>query len=186
MIRELRADLRRYREAEGSVRNVVTNPALWCVACYRLGRWVYGEDPPRLAAPLARAAYLASSAALGLLLEMYIDPQARIGEGLYIGHVGGVHIDPDAVIGKRCDIAHQVTIGTSAGGRPGAPTIGDDVYIGTGAKVVGRIAVGDNARIAANSLVMTNVPENATAIGVPARTMRAPAPGAEPRREEAK
>ena len=81
------------------------------------------------------------------------------------------------MIGRNCNIAHQVTIGTSAGGRTGAPTIGDGVYIGTGAKIIGTIDVGDGAKIAANSLVMTNVPAGATAIGVPARVMRAPSQG---------
>jgi serine O-acetyltransferase len=176
MIRELRADLARYREVEGSWKSVVSNPAAWCVVCYRFGRWAYREDPPKLLQPLAKAAHKVTSSMLGVVMEMYIDPQAQIGEGLYVGHIGGVHIDQDAVIGKNCDIAHQVTIGTSAGGRSGAPSIGDGVYIGTGAKVIGKIKIGDGAKIAANSLVVSNVPDEATAIGVPAKVMRAPKP----------
>jgi serine O-acetyltransferase len=64
-----------------------------------------------------------------------------------------------------------VTIGTSAGGRAGAPTIGDEAYVGAGAKVIGSIRVGTGAKIAANSLVVTDVAEGATVMGVPARVV---------------
>jgi serine O-acetyltransferase len=93
---------------------------------------------------------------------------------LYIGHIGGVHINPGAVLGEDCDVAHRVTIGASAMGRQGAPVVGNRVYIGTGATLVGKIKVGDGAKIAANTLVMTNVPAGATVMGVPGRiVMRA-------------
>ena len=108
-------------------------------------------------------------------MEMCIDAQATIGPGLYIGHIGGVHINPQAVLGRNCDLAHRVTIGTSAMGREGAPVLGDDVYIGTGATLVGKIKIGNGAKIAANTLVISNVPAGATVMGVPGRiVMRAP------------
>jgi serine O-acetyltransferase len=108
---------------------------------------------------------------------MCLDPQATIGGGLYIAHIGGVHINPQAIIGNNCDIAHRVTIGASAMGRKGAPVVGDQVYIGTGATLVGKIKVGSGAKIAANTLVMSNIPEGATVMGVPGRIiMRAPKP----------
>ncbi len=114
-------------------------------------------------------------------MEMCIDPQATIGPGLYIGHIGGVHINPQAVLGRNCDLAHRVTIGTSAMGRQGAPILGDDIYIGTGATLVGRIKVGNGAKIAANTLVIGNVPAGATVMGVPARIIMRPArTGADP------
>ena len=91
-------------------------------------------------------------------MEMCIDPQATIGGGLYIAHIGGVHINPQAIVGRNCDIAHRVTIGASAMGRQGAPVLGDNVYIGTGATLVGKIKIGSGAKIAANTLVITNVP----------------------------
>ena len=114
-------------------------------------------------------------------MEMCIDPQATIGPGLYIGQSGGVHINPQAVLGRNCDLAHRVTIGTSAMGRQGAPILGDDIYIGTGATLVGRIKVGNGAKIAANTLVIGNVPAGATVMGVPARIIMRPArTGADP------
>jgi serine O-acetyltransferase len=109
-----------------------------------------------------------------VFMEMDLSPQAEIGDGLYIGHIGGVHINPGAVIGRNCDLAHRVTIGASAMGRSGVPVLGDNVYVGTGAVLMGKIKIGDNAKIAANSLVMTNVPAGATVMGVPGRiVMRA-------------
>lgn len=108
-------------------------------------------------------------------MEMCIDPEATIGEGLYMGHIGGIHINSGVVVGRNCDITHRVTIGTSAMGRQGAPIIGDDVYIGTGATLVGKIKIGNGAKIAANTLVIGNVPDGATVMGVPGRIiMRAP------------
>jgi serine O-acetyltransferase len=89
-----------------------------------------------------------------------------IGEEFHIIHSGNIIIHPDAVIGDRCGILNEVTIGTNM--KPGCPVIGDDVFIGAGAKVLGHITVGDGARIAANSLVTIDVPPGATAIGVPA------------------
>jgi serine O-acetyltransferase len=176
MIDELKRDLERYRKAEGSLGRALGSVALWGVTCYRFGHWVYKERSPRLLRPALKAAYLVWNKLLEATAEMYLDPQAEIGEGLYIGHSGGVHINPAARVGRDCDLGHQVTLGTSAGGRGGAPVIGDGVYIGSGAKVIGRVKVGDRARIAANSLVMTNVPAGATVMGVPARVvMLAPA-----------
>jgi serine O-acetyltransferase len=182
VIRELKRDLERYRQAEGSWTRVLTNTAVWGVACYRFGRWVYREDPPAPVRPALKAAYLVVNKLLEATTEMFLDVQAEIGEGLYIGHSGGTHINNEAVIGKDCDIGHQVTIGTSAMGRKGAPVIGDGVYVGAGAKVIGKIKIGDGAKIAANSLVMSNVPSGATVMGVPARVvMQGPAAPAEKR-----
>ena len=108
-------------------------------------------------------------------MEMCLDPQATIGGGLYIAHIGGIHINPQAIVGRNCDIAHRVTIGASAMGRQGSPVLGDKVYIGTGATLVGKIKIGNGVKIAANTLVITNVPDGATVMGVPGRIiMRAP------------
>jgi serine O-acetyltransferase len=112
-----------------------------------------------------------------VILEMDIDPQATIGGGLYIGHTGGVHINPGAVLGRNCDLAHGVTIGASAMGRQGVPVVGDDVYIGARATLAGKIKIGNGAKIAANTLVINNVPAGATVMGVPGRiVMRAKVP----------
>jgi serine O-acetyltransferase len=149
---------------------------VWSIGCYRFGHWVHvGRPNALIRIPLKVLSFLITKFFV-IFLEMDIDPQAMIGEGLHIGHIGGVHINPGAVLGKNCNLAHRITIGASALGRSGIPIVGDDVYIGTGAVLVGKIKVGSGAKIAANTLVMTNVPEGATVMGVPGRIVMRPKP----------
>ncbi len=171
-------DMARYRERGYAGKGLWLNPAVWSIACYRLGHWVHVEKPNALLRlPLKIVSFVFTFFCV-VFMEMDIDPQAEIGGGLYIGHIGGVHINPGAVLGRNCDLAHRVTIGASAMGRKGLPVLGDDVYVGTGATVVGKIKVGSGAKIAANTLVMTNVPEGATVMGVPGRIVMRPRPAA--------
>lgn len=173
-------DMAKYRERGYAGKGLWLNPAVWSIACYRLGHWVYVEKPNiLLRLPLKLVSFVFTLFCV-VFMEMDIDPQAEIGGGLYIGHIGGVHINPGAVLGRNCDLAHRVTIGASAMGRKGLPVLGDDVYIGTGATLVGKIKVGKGAKIAANTLVMTNVPEGATVMGVPGRIVMRPRPAATP------
>ena len=92
---------------------------------------------------------------------------SNLGGGLMIPHPNGIVIHPDAVIGVNCLIFQQVTIG--AGSIPGYPKIGGHVDIGAGAKVLGGITIGNNVKIGANSVVITDVPDNCTVVGIPAR-----------------
>ena len=99
-----------------------------------------------------------------------ISRHAQIGKGFYIGHYGTIVVSSKAVIGENVNISHGVTIGASnRGANKGVPTIGNYVYIGPGAKVIGNIKVGNNAAIGANAVVTKDVPENACVGGVPAR-----------------
>jgi serine O-acetyltransferase len=174
-------DIARYRAKGGRGKDLWLNPAVWAIGCYRLGNWLNVERPFVLIRIPLKVISLLANKFCEVFMEMCIDPCATIGTGLYIAHIGGVHINPQAVVGSNCDIAHRVTIGASAMGRQGAPTIGNDVYIGTGAAVVGRIKVGNGAKIAANTLVMSNIPDGATVMGVPGRIiMRAPKPTPSP------
>lgn len=167
-------DITRYRFRGHAGKDLWLNPALWAIGCYRLGNWLHSERPSAFVrVPLKLVSYLANKWC-EVFMEMCIDVHATIGPGLYIGHIGGVHINPLAVLGKNCDIAHRVTIGTSAMGRQGAPVLGDEVYVGTGATLVGKIRVGNGAKIAANTLVISNVPEGATVMGVPGRIIMRP------------
>jgi serine O-acetyltransferase len=96
---------------------------------------------------------------------------AEIGEGLLIPHPNGIVIHPGARIGPNCLIFQQVTIGTADG--PGVPVIGGHVDIGAGAKILGPVTIGDHAKIGANAVVVTDIPEGATAVGIPARIVSA-------------
>ena len=91
-----------------------------------------------------------------------------IGKGLYLGHAFHITINPKAVIGKNCNIHKGVTIGQeNRGPRKGAPTIGDKVWIGVNATVVGNISVGDDVLIAPNSYVNRDVPSHSVVFGAP-------------------
>jgi len=101
--------------------------------------------------------------------------QASVGEGLVLYHPSGVVIGPNAKIGSGCEIQQGVTVGGMGGRRRDvveeSPVIGNGVCLGTGAKVLGGINVGNHAKIGANAVVIRDVPENATAVGVPARVL---------------
>lgn len=99
-----------------------------------------------------------------------IPEETKIGEGLYLGHYGPVVINPKAVLGKNINIGVGVTIGQeNRGKRTGAPTIGDNVWIGTNAVVVGKITIGSDVLVAPNSYVNFDVPDHSIVIGNPAR-----------------
>ncbi len=107
-----------------------------------------------------------------------INPEARIGEGFLLSdHCGPVVIGPVA-IGKLCSVAHNVTIGRTYDerGEIGRPTLGDRVWVGTGAVLVGRIAVGSDVLIAPNAFVNFDVPDNSLVIGNPGRIVPSPDP----------
>lgn len=99
-----------------------------------------------------------------------IYPSVEIGSGLYIGHFGGIVVNDGCVIGKNCNISHDVTIGESyRGEKQGIPKIGNNVFIGPGAKIFGGIHIGNNAAIGANCVVTHDVPDNAVVVGAPAK-----------------
>jgi serine O-acetyltransferase len=99
-----------------------------------------------------------------------ISRDARIGSGLYIGHFGGIFVNSDVVIGDNCNISQGVTIGRqNRGDRTGCPVIGHHVYIAPGAKIIGRVQIGDHAAIGANAVVVSDVAPHTTVGGIPAR-----------------
>ncbi len=98
--------------------------------------------------------------------------QADIGEGTLIGYQGvGVVIHKQTVIGKNCRISQNTTFG-GGGGPEGVPTLGDNVHVGAGAVILGGVHIGNNVQIGANAVVISDIPDNAIAVGVPARVIR--------------
>lgn len=139
---------------------------------YRLGNavvcWRPASPPARVARLGARLAHFAAARTVAVLFGIQIAERATIGPGLYIGHFGGVIIGP-VTLGRNCNVSHGVTLGFSALVHgAGTPRIGDRVWIGPGAVVVGAITVGDDAVIGANSVVSRSVPPRTAALGNPA------------------
>jgi serine O-acetyltransferase len=162
MLKDLRDDYERHGRT-------LRNPALWLIAIYRYGRWAQDIDGPL--GRLAGVGYCVIITGAEFLLGSSLHRETEIGAGLHIIHADGIRIAPNAVIGDRVGIMHGVVIGTSPD-RAGVPVIGDDAFIGAGAKILGPVTVGARARVAANSLVISDVPPDTTAIGVPARIVR--------------
>lgn len=135
------------------------------IRTYRKAHWFYQHDMKFI------ARYLSQRARHKTGIEIH--PAAQIGRGLFIDHGMGVVIGETTVIGDNCTLYQGVTLGgTGKDHGKRHPTLGDNVMIGAGAKVLGPFRVGDNARVAAGAVVLDEVPDNATAVGVPARVVR--------------
>ena len=113
------------------------------------------------------------SQAARFLTGIELHPGATIGEGLFIDHGSGVVIGETTIIGDNCTLYQGVTLGgTGKDTGKRHPTLGNNVMVGAGAKVLGNFTVGDGAKIAAGAVVLGPVPENATAVGIPAHVVR--------------
>ncbi len=162
----LRETVRAYRERDPAARSnlevLLCYPGLHAVLWHRMGHrlWCRGLVlPARMISHLGR-----------FLTGIEIHPAARIGRRLIIDHGMGVVIGETAEIGDDVYLYHQVTLGgTSSARGKRHPTIGNNVIIGAGAKVLGGITVGENARIGANAVVVQAVAANTTVVGIPAR-----------------
>ena len=135
------------------------------VRAYRRAHWCYRHNLKFIARWISQHARHKTG--------IEIHPGATIGKGLFIDHGMGVVIGETAEIGDYCTLYQGVTLGgTGKDHGKRHPTLGNNVMVGAGAKVLGPFRVGDNARVAAGAVVLSEVPENATAVGVPAKIVR--------------
>ncbi len=105
-------------------------------------------------------------------LGISILPDTKIGSGFYIGHFGGIVVNGQSVIGKNCNISQGVTLGqANRGQNKGYPTLGNDIYIGPGAKIVGSVKIGNNVAIGANCVVTKDIPDNSVVVGIPGKVI---------------
>ena len=136
------------------------SPGVHAVTAHRFGRWLLQRSP--LVRLLLEPFYVVLDLLVHALWGIEISRRASIGGGLYLAHAGGIVVAAGTVIGTNCNLSHDVTIGLAGHGEKcGVPAIGDDVYIAPGAKLFGRIRVGDNVKIGANTVIHRDVPSNA-------------------------
>ena len=174
MFSNLKADLERYTRLSNKPwwYHLLLTPGVWATAQYRYCRWVHNS----VHIPVLRQALKAFGFVWMKLVHLNtgicIDRAAEIGKGLFIGHFGCIFVAGKVKMGEMCNLSQGVTVGW--GGRKntkGCPTLGDRVYIGAGAKVLGKITVGSNVAIGANAVVTKDVPDNAVVVGIPARVI---------------
>jgi len=147
----------------------------WALVVYRFGRWRYGVRPP-LPRKCFSLIYKILYKWIQVVTGIELPCEVEIGRNFVIDHFSGIVISGYAKFGDNCRIRTGVVVGLKRVDEPCAPVIGDNVDIGAGAKLLGRIKVGNNVLIGANAVVVDDVPDNSIAVGNPAI--------ARPRREE--
>lgn len=168
MFENLKYDINSIRERDPAARSnaevFFLYAGLHAVIYHRIAHWFYVRGHKFIARWISQRARHKTG--------VEIHPGATIGRGLLIDHGMGVVIGETAVVGDNCTIYQGVTLGgTGKDSGKRHPTIGNNVMIGSGAKVLGPFTVGDNAKIAAGAVVLEAIPEDATAVGVPARVI---------------
>ena len=144
----------------------------WAMALYRFGRRLRTIPPAPWAAPFLWGAYRFWELVLGLLTSISIDVDALIGPGFYVGHFVSLRIGPGVRIGKNCSVSQMCTLeGIGPHPEASAPVLGERVYLGSGAKVIGPLHIADGAAVCANSVVMEDVPENGVVLGNPGQVI---------------
>ncbi len=163
--REIDGIMERDPSAKSRLQVYMFSPGFKAVRAHRKAHRLY-EDGKHF-----RAAGIAAKARKKTGIEIH--PGAEIGEGLFIDHGMGVVIGETAEIGDNCTIYQGVTLGgTGKDKGKRHPTLGDNVLVGAGAKILGPMKIGNNARIASGAVVLDAVPDNATVVGVPGRVVK--------------
>ncbi|WP_425448437.1 serine O-acetyltransferase [Dethiothermospora halolimnae] len=166
MFGKIKKDIEAVKERDPAVKSkieiLLCYPGLHAVIIHRLSHWIYKKGLFTLARIISNLARF--------LTGIEIHPGAKIGEGVFIDHGMGVVVGETAEIGNNVTIYQGVTLG-GTGKEVGKrhPTIGNNVVISSGAKVLGPFKVGDNSKIGAGSVVLKEIPENCTVVGIPGR-----------------
>lgn len=164
--RAWRADLARFR-AHGY--SGWFSEGFWALTIYRLQRAMAARQPQVMYLPIC-VSLAAIKKFFTLVTHINLHPSAVIGPGLLIPHVGPIQVFPWATIGADCAIHHVCTIG--AGSKRGGPIIGDHVMIGCHTCILGPVTVGDYVQIGTGAVVVTDIPDDCTAIGIPAKPIQ--------------
>ncbi len=173
VLRDISCALQRDPAARSKAEVVLAYPGVHALWGHRASHWLWNQGlrtPARVASHVTR-----------FLTGVEIHPAARIGAGVFIDHGMGVVIGETSEIGDGCTIYHGATLGGTSL-QPGKrhPTLGNNVVIGAGAKVLGPVTVGDNARVGANSVVLHDIPPGTVVVGVPGQVISRTRPMAPP------
>jgi serine O-acetyltransferase len=139
----------------------------WALAIYRLGQWRYSIRTPILRKPFSLI-YKILFKLIQIITGIELPCEAKVGPNFVIDHFGSIIVSGYASFGANCRIRTGVVVGLKNVDEPGAPQIGNNVDIGTGAKLLGNIRIGNNVIIGANAVVISDVPDDSIAVGVPA------------------
>ncbi len=162
---DIRAVLERDPAARSTIEVLLLYPGIKAVISHRIAHFFYVHNHKFIARMISQSTRFWTG--------IEIHPGATIGRGLFIDHGMGVIIGETAVIGDNCTIYQGVTLGgTGKDKGKRHPTLGNNVMIGSGAKVLGPFTVGDNSKVAAGAVVLSEVPPNSTCVGVPARIVK--------------
>lgn len=172
----LQSDFERYRVPMRSIHGpwrarfaAATEFGFLAIAVYRLGRWSRTIRPHWLSLPV-KLVYRILEFFINVLFGISISSNSRIGPGFSIAHFGGIVVHGD--LGAECSIGQGVTIGSRGAGRSdGYPVIGNRVFVGAGAMVIGGVHVGDDVIIGANTVVVTDVPAGCRVVSAAARIL---------------
>lgn len=147
----------------------VVQPGFRVAFWYRVARHLKQKNSLKVFSKLATLWLLRQQLKTGVTLN----PGTEIGPGLYIPHPGCIVINPNCKIGRNLYLSHDVLLGKAhSGPRQGEPAVGDDVFIGAGARLLGKLTIGNNAAIGANAVVLSDIPENTFAAGAPAKVVK--------------
>ena len=169
MFKDLKETIEAYKQRDPAARStleiLLLYPGIRATTNHKVAHWCYEHNHKFL------ARYISQRTRHKTGIEIH--PGAKIGKRLVIDHGMGIVIGETTEIGDDCLLYQGVTLGgTGKDKGKRHPTLGNNIMVGAGAKVLGPFKVGDNARIAANSVVLREVPENATVVGVPGRIVR--------------
>ena len=160
----LKADIERFQGLDHGGRILfrgLLSQGFFALLTYRIFRWFHERRIP------TQPIRFLFERIIEITTGISLPAQARIGKGLRIHHFGGIILHPEVVLGEGCTIYQGVTLG-DLGEKGGVPCVGNYVFIGTGAKILGNLTIGDHACIGANAVVLKSVPPGCVAVGVPA------------------
>jgi serine O-acetyltransferase len=160
-LKNVRADLQTYQ-------GDWTQQGFWALVIYRFGRWRYTISIT-IVRKILSLFYKIFFKIIQILTGIELPCEAEIGRNFRIDHFGDIIISGYARFGDNCIVRNGVTIGLQRINEIVAPIIGNNVNIGAGAKILGGISIGNNVDIGANAVVITDIPSNSIAVGVPAK-----------------